>query len=418
MEKIAVIGAGVSGLSIAQLLKDKYSVKLFEKASRPGGLIKCEIVDGNLYHTVGGHVFNSKYPAVLDWFWQFFDRENEFSKTPRNASIALDNSRMVGYPIENHAYMLEEKTTKAFIQDLLTLSKQTGSAPDNFEEFLRTRFGNTLYDLYFQPYNEKVWRRNLKQVPLSWLEGKLPMPTIEEMIYNNFNHAKEENMVHSSFYYPKQNGSQFIANRLAENLDIAYDQDITSIVKKDIKWIVNGETFDKVIFCGNIKDFPNIFKNSLNTASFVKPIEALESHGTTSVLCEIDTNPYSWIYLPNRAYSSHRIICTGNFAMSNNNGTKLTGTIEFTDYISRDEITTNLAKMPFTPKHIAHQYTEYTYPIQEKTTKDLIHELKQAVAKEQVFLLGRFAEWEYYNMDAAMKAAMDLATRIEKNKLR
>jgi UDP-galactopyranose mutase len=26
-----------------------------------------------------------------------------------------------------------------------------------------------------------------------------------------------------------------------------------------------------------------------------------------------------------------------------------------------------------------------------------------------VFLLGRFAEWEYYNMDGAIKAAMDLA---------
>jgi protoporphyrinogen oxidase len=412
MEKIAVIGAGVSGLSIAQCLKDRYRMKLFERDARPGGLIKCDVVAGNLYHLVGGHVFNSKHQTVLDWFWKFFDRETEFTKTPGNASIALDNERMVGYPIESHAYMLGEKTVKAFIQDLLNLSKRENIQPDNLEEFLRTRFGDTLYDLYFQPYNEKIWRRNLKNIPLSWLEGKLPMPTIEEMIFNNFNHAKEENMVHSSFYYPKQNGSQWIANRLAENLDIAYHRDISTIEKKNNQWIVHHEAFDKIIFCGNIKDFPNIFKDSLNIDPFVPAIEKLEYHGTTSVLCEIEKNPYSWIYLPDRAYRSHRIICTGNFARSNNSGTKLTGTIEFTDRMTRTEIAANLAKMPFSPQYLAHQYTKYTYPVQEKTTKNLISDLKKEVEKEHVFLLGRFAEWEYYNMDAAMKAAIDLAERI------
>jgi UDP-galactopyranose mutase len=257
-----------------------------------------------------------------------------------------------------------------------------------------------------------VWQRNLKHIPLSWLEGKLPMPTIEEMIYNNFNHSEEENMVHSSFYYPKHNGSQFIANRLAENLTIAYNRDISRIEKKNNQWMVEGEAFDKIIFCGNIKDFPSVFSNTLNISRFVQPVEALEYHGTTSVLCEITTNPYSWIYLPDRQYSAHRIICTGNFAPSNNKDASLTGTIEFTDYRSLDEIKTNLSKMPFAPVYLTHQYTQYTYPIQGKDTKKLIHDLKKEIENEQVYLLGRFAEWEYYNMDAVMKAAMDLAEKI------
>ena len=40
MQKIAIIGAGVSGLSAAHFLKDKYEVTVFEKEDRPGGLIK------------------------------------------------------------------------------------------------------------------------------------------------------------------------------------------------------------------------------------------------------------------------------------------------------------------------------------------------------------------------------------------
>ena len=66
MQKIAIIGAGVSGLSAAHFLKDKYEVTVFEKEDRPGGLIKCRRVNGSLFHTCGGHVFNSKRQDVLD----------------------------------------------------------------------------------------------------------------------------------------------------------------------------------------------------------------------------------------------------------------------------------------------------------------------------------------------------------------
>jgi hypothetical protein len=166
-----------------------------------------------------------------------------------------------------------------------------------------------------------------------------------------------------------------------------------------------------VIFCGNIKELPEIF-NFLQINSFTKSIEKLEYHGTTSVLCEVEENPYSWIYLPSRQYMSHRIICTGNFAFSNNEPKKHTCTVEFTDYLPENDIVGNLSKMPFRLKYITHRYEKYTYPVQDKMTKNFIAELKSTIEKENVFLLGRFAEWEYYNMDAAIKAAMDLSKRI------
>ena len=75
MNRIAIIGAGVSGLTVAQLLKEKNQVVVYEKDDVPGGLIKCRRVEGNLFHSCGGHVFNSKYNHVLDWFWSRFDRE-------------------------------------------------------------------------------------------------------------------------------------------------------------------------------------------------------------------------------------------------------------------------------------------------------------------------------------------------------
>lgn len=412
MKKVIVIGAGITGMSIAKMLNRNYEVLVYEKENKPGGMVKCDRIEGHLFHKTGGHVFNTKREDVFDWFWQQFNQEQEFTKADRNSVVSMADGRIIAYPIENHAYQFSDNMMKGFIQDLISMAKnQSSHEPQNFEEFLRARFGETLYKEYFQPYNEKIWRRPLTDVPLSWLAGKLPMPTLEEIIYNNFNHIEEKQFVHSSFYYPKHDGSQFIADRLAENLNIRYNTTVTSIEKIEEGWSVNGEQCDIVIFCGNIKDLPHMIKD-YNIDEFINDIQMLEAHGTTTVLCEIEDNPYSWIYMPSREHQAHRIICTGNFAISNRNNGKMSATIEFTDYISKDDILENLSKIPYAPQYLAHNYCEYTYPIQAPGTREFINRFKQYCETDGLYLLGRFAEWEYYNMDVAMGAALDLSKKL------
>ncbi|MDE6371536.1 MAG: FAD-dependent oxidoreductase, partial [Duncaniella sp.] len=249
MQKIAVIGAGVSGLTTARLLAARADVTVYEADSRPGGLIKCDRVEGSLFHTCGGHVFNTRRPEVLDLFWSIFDRDKEFMKADRNSAVIMPDGKEIPYPIENHAYMLDDDTLKRVIADVTAMRANTGT-PGNFEEFLRKQFGDTLYDIYFQPYNRKIWRRDLSAVPLSWLEGKLPMPTPEEIIYNNIRRVKEKAFVHSTFYYEKQNGSQHLADRLAEGADVRYDTPVTELRRMpDGRWTVNGgaDLYDRVV---------------------------------------------------------------------------------------------------------------------------------------------------------------------------
>src|SRR5665647_559179 len=96
-KRIAIIGAGVSGLSAARILNGSNRAKVFESEGRPGGLVKCDVINGHLYHKIGGHVFNSIRKDVLEWFWSFFDKEIEFIQAKRNASIFL--GKPIGYPI-------------------------------------------------------------------------------------------------------------------------------------------------------------------------------------------------------------------------------------------------------------------------------------------------------------------------------
>lgn len=410
MKTVAIIGAGISGLSAAQCLKDRFNVKVFERESRPGGLIRCARAGGHLYHQVGGHVFNSKRQDVLDWFWTFFNQKREFVPATRHAVIAMPDSKIVGYPIENHIYMLDPPTIRNIIKDLMNLSRHTVQ-PVNFEEFLKARFGATLFDIYFAPYNRKIWQTDLKNIPLTWLEGKLPMPSVEDIMFSNFCRQQEDRMVHSAFWYARAGGSQFIADRLAENLNISYNSPVNAIRQKDKLWTVNGELFDSVVFCGNLKELPAMMGDTF-PIPFRESVQKLNYHGTTTVLCEIQPNPYSWIYLPDEKYKSHRIICTGNFASSNNAPGKMSATIEFTGEQSKQEIDRQLDHIPLSPEYVAHQYTPCTYPVQSSDTRKTVQDIKQALEKENFYLTGRFAEWEYYNMDAAAGASIDLAERI------
>ena len=113
-------------------------------------------------------------------------------------------------------------------------------------------------------------------------------------------------------------------------------------------------------------------------------------------------------------HESHRIICTGNFSATNNANPDLTtGTVEFTDYISKEDILDNLQRIPLHPKYIAHHYSKYTYPIQSSDTRTMVQNLKGELAKDDFYMTGRFADWEYYNMDAAIKASMNTNDRIK-----
>lgn len=412
--KFAIIGGGISGLSIANLLQQNgHEAIVFESYDRPGGLIKCRKVNGSLFHCTGGHVFNTKRQEVMEWFWSFFDKDCDFSMARRNSCVMMSNGKEIPYPIENHAYMLGVNVGKQIVSDWIHILSEKNDIPSNFEEFLIRRFGKTLYDIYFKPYNEKVWQCDLSRVPLSWLDGKLPMPTAEEMFFNNIYHVEENSFVHSSFYYPYKGGSQFIANTIAQGIKVRYNCRVECVSRNPKGgYIISNDIFDSIVFCGNIKQLPSLLSGIVNLRGYTDSIDQLKYHGTTSVFAEITPNPYSWIYMPGTEHRSHRIICTGNFSQTNNASGKMTATIEFTNKLSVDDILSNLNKIPFSPKYLTHHFEEYTYPVQDSNTRQMINQLKEELAKKKIYLCGRFAEWEYANMDICVGSAMDLVKKI------
>jgi protoporphyrinogen oxidase len=239
------------------------------------------------------------------------------------------------------------------------------------------------------------------------------MPNLKEMLLSNMVLQEESEMVHSTFYYAREGGSQFIADRLAEGLAIRYDSEITTITKAADKFHLGEEKFDLIVYTGDVRHAGRIFSDSEAAKETAHSIQDLPSNGTSNLFCETDPGNISWLYLPGPETKAHRIIYTGTFAESNNRGSnRHTCVVEFSGNYSCEFMCEEVKKMPGNLKPLDCNHEPNSYILHNHRTAGLLKAAREKLKSEGIYLLGRFAEWEYYNMDKAIEAAMQLNEEI------
>ena len=73
--KIAIIGAGLTGATIARLFAvNGHNVEVYEKASYPGGLAYDYDLSGTMVSHYGPHIFHTDYEDI----WNFANKFGNF----------------------------------------------------------------------------------------------------------------------------------------------------------------------------------------------------------------------------------------------------------------------------------------------------------------------------------------------------
>lgn len=414
--RIAVLGAGVSGLTAARLLKDKgHDVVVYEKEATVGGLARTRFTEGYLYDPYGGHIFNSKNQEVVDWVFSVLPKEN-WQFTERNAKIFF-NGKYVSYPFELSLCELDIDEAVDCVHDFI-LSKD-GPEPDNFKDWLTWNFGEGIANYYMIPYNEKIWAYPLEDMETQWMQGKMPLPTKKEMIRSMLlKNPKERKMPHSTFYYPLKGGIQTMVDAIAEGLEVKLGYDINSVAKVDGKWMINGEgAYDQVVSTiplpelSSIMELPDVVKDR---------IADLKYNSLTTVLFNCKKTDITWLYVPSHDYRSHRVgyqSALTPYACPNEN--EGCGSLEIIgEQFDVDETFANEPgilpdELGFN-RVIDHEFTKYAYVIHDKKYRKNTTDIKEYFAKDDTFkLLGRWGTWNYKNMDLCMQDAMELVKEID-----
>jgi len=406
--KIGIIGAGISGLSIGKLLKEKFQVEILERNNFCGGIARTKITNEISYHVTGGHCFNSKHSEVLDFVFSKILPIDQWNKIERKAKIKFKGN-LINYPIEfsiKEINSIDNKLASNIVRDFLNTDINNDDS-DNLEIWFRNKFGDTLAEEYFIPYNEKIWNTSLKKMSPNWVKDKLPIPNKDIFFQGLFNDQKDK-MPHSIFYYPKSNNQNTFIDNLAEDLDIKYGIDVSSIKKTELnKWLVNNEfEYDLLINTMPLNKLPNCIdscpieiKNSASDLKYNK---------VTTMLWETQYTDCTWTYLPDSDSIFHRYIHIGNFFTPKKNYT----ITEAVGIRSFDDMVENGLKDSFLIKPIDYHVSDHAYVVFDDISKKNKNKILEYSNSIGIHSLGRFAEWEYYNMDICILQALKLSDYI------
>lgn len=250
---VVIVGAGPAGLTLGyQLLKHQknFDVTIIEKNDYVGGIS----ASANSYKNTidfGPHRYHAKYKDV-DRFWKeimsvqsepsaddvILNREVNLDKNGKDPNKSDDvllyrkrlsriffNGKFYDYPI---SLKLETFTNMGFSNSLNVLFSYLKSCvfkkPEtNLENFFINRFGQKLYQMFFEYYTQNLWGRHPKNISAEWGAERVKGVSIHKAFKNalqktlKINNKKTEVSLIENFYYPKLGCGQ-LWDVLAENI--------------------------------------------------------------------------------------------------------------------------------------------------------------------------------------------------------
>ncbi len=433
--KTAILGAGVSGLSLARFLVEggvpPDELHLFEASGEVGGLCRSKTVDGFTYDRAGGHILYSKDATTRDWMVGCAGGADAFVESKRQTRIRFGDC-WVHYPFENGLCDLPPEVNQECITGYIKAweeRKDAGSAvPEDFDAWIRWRFGEGIHEHFMRPYNEKIWKRGLEELGSSWVAGRVPEAPVEDVIKASEG-VRTEGYVHQSvFQYPQEGGFQAITDGIAEAVRerVRLNTPVTQLTRHAESWRVDGEDFDLVVSTLPMDQLPRLIEGV--PADVAEAMSALAFNSLTSILLAIDSDDqpdYSWVYLPHADQGpANRVTYISNYSPQNapegHSGLQCEvnwrGDGEAPGDALTDEVIAGLEhaglvrpdQVLFTDRSdTRHAYIVFTHGFEERREQVI-----RWLEGEGILPLGRFGRYDYFNSDQCVISARELASTL------
>jgi len=325
--KVLILGAGPTGLGAAHQLEAQkcHDWVLLDSQNRPGGMAVTEVDQYGFRWDLGGHVIHSHYKS--------FDKaallHTDWAQPNRGGWVRVDG-QWCPTPIQQSLGNLRQG--KKITRELR--GKGRGAAkPDaksnSLAQYYRNRFGETLNDTFFTPFNRKQWAWDLNQLDHTWTSlrsgsaaANVPPPSATLV-------HLDEPLDTSSFPYPRL-GTGSLWKSIASALPQAKQRYQATITRLDLHQkrahLSDGST---VTFSRCISTIPLNAMLELvgHQRPDLKKIAPTLRHSSTTViglgflgeLPEVLKNK-TWIFSADADVDFHRATVVTNFSPSLSNG--------------------------------------------------------------------------------------------------
>lgn len=307
---IAIIGSGISGMSAAYILNQKYNITLYEKEHRIGGHSRTVEIDYNgkkIAVDTGFIVFNYRnYPHLSALFKLL---EVEVQKSNMSFGVTIDNGA-IEYSAENLSSLFGQRRNllrPQFYKMLFDINKFSKQAKSSIQADETISLGQLLTKL-----NLGNWFKNYFILPMASAIWSCPINKILEFPAKTFvtffdNHGLLT-VSDQPQWYTVKGGSQNYVKKLTASFNdkILYNSKVISVTRNDGKVQItdqnnNTKTYDKAIFACHadetvemIKDLTNEEKSVLQNFKYQENVAYL--HNDLSIMPKRKKCYASWIY--------------------------------------------------------------------------------------------------------------------------
>lgn len=372
-----IVGAGVFGATAAERLADAgFKVLVIDRRDHVAGNVYSytDAKTGIEVHKYGSHIFHTE----LDDVWGYVTRFAKFNDYVHTVDTRHDG-KLYPMPINldtiNLLYgtnMTADEAEKFVAEEARRDSEKYGiKEPRNFEEKGISLVGEKLYTAFLKNYTEKQWNTVATNLSAEIL-SRIPV---------RFSHDNRYFMTAKHQGIPEDGYTKMVERMLdSENIEVKLGVDF-----KDIK----NELYDKVkriIYCGQVDELFDYELGVLPYRSLRFEEEKTEQSLGEAVINEADkdvpytrTHDYKYyqIHQPEVVKQKLSIVAREYPA----------------DFKRGDE-----AYYPVNNKESAELYEKYVGLVKEKYPK--------------MILGGRLGAYQYWDMDKAIKNALELVKEI------
>jgi len=428
---IAILGGGLSGLTLARLLHERGDdVVVLEVDTRYGGLCRSVTSGGFTFDAGGSHIIFSRDAEVLA-FMRRMIAGNEQRNT-RNTKIFYKGA-FVKYPFENGLSDLppEERffCINEFVKAQIAFEKGEVPRPANFRDWIYSTFGKGIAECYMVPYNEKIWKYPTERMSTHWVDGRIPRPPVEDVLKSAIGIVTEGYTHQAVFSYPLDGGIEALVHAIAAPVKdrIRTGFTVRSIRRKENSFIIsdgkNSVEADRVISTIPVQNLLPCLENV--PAGVKKACDSLVYNSLVSVAFELSgpVPAISWLYVPElKLGRTNRVsfpsTYSANAAPAGCSSILAEITHQPGDEVSRmpddaivHEVTQTLATMGLTAKdrilNVRVMRQPFAYVVYDLAYQDNIRIVREFCTSRSIPLVGRFAQFEYLNMDGCIRSVMD-----------
>lgn len=363
-----VVGAGLYGAVFAQeARKAGKTVLMVDRRSHIAGNVYTEEIEKIQVHKYGAHIFHTNNKKVWDYVNQFAVF-NRFTNSP----VANYKGELYSLPFNMYTFnrmwgVVTPEEAEARIEEQRKAAGITD--PQNLEEQAISLIGTDIYEKLIKGYTEKQWGRPCKELP-SFIIRRLPVRLTFD---NNYFNALYQGI-------PVGGYTRMVKNML-DGIEVMLGTDYFEN-KASLDSVVG-----KIIYTGPIDAYFDYKLGALEYRSVHFETEILDIpnfQGNAAVNYTDAETPWTRIV-------EHKWFEFGKDA----EGMEIPKTVISREYSSE-----------WKPGD------EPYYPVNDEKNTGLYSEYKIMAEKEQnVIFGGRLGEYRYYDMDAVIAAALDMAEK-------